>query len=51
MNNYLASYAALTAAELQRTVSTVLATKKRVVVIVTPNGAAPRGGRVVEGGS
>ena len=51
VNSYLASYASLTVADVQRTVGSVLGTKKRVVVIVTPNGAAPRGGRVVEGGS
>lgn len=51
LDKYLTSYASLSAGEVQRVVSTVLATKKRVVVMVTPNGAAPVGGRVVGGGS
>jgi predicted Zn-dependent peptidase len=51
VDKYLASYAGLSAGEVQRIVSSVLATKKRVVVSVTPNGTAPVGGRVVGGGS
>ena len=51
VNTYLASYAALTPSEVQRVAAAVLSSKKRVVAIVTPNGAAPRGGRTVGGGS